>query len=58
MQEGTHVSPPEPEYFISFIGVCQGNEGVDVKEGCKHTIIENNDISMQRDENAGGTLAA
>lgn len=38
--------------------VYQGNEGVDVKEGCQHTLIENNDISMQRDENAGGMLAA
>eukprot|EP00904_Undaria_pinnatifida_P010505 jgi/Undpi1/6585/HiC_scaffold_20.g09064.m1 len=31
-----------------------GNEGVDVKEGCLDTVIENNNISMQRDENAGG----
>ncbi|CAM9195519.1 unnamed protein product, partial [Laminaria digitata] len=34
--------------------VTNGNEGVDVKEGCQHTFIENNDISMQRDENSGG----
>eukprot|EP00904_Undaria_pinnatifida_P010506 jgi/Undpi1/6586/HiC_scaffold_20.g09065.m1 len=31
-----------------------GNEGVDVKEGSLDTLIENNNISMQRDENAGG----
>lgn len=36
----------------------QGNEGVDVKEGSLNTVIENNKISMQRDENAGGKLSA
>lgn len=35
----------------------QGNEGIDVKEGCLDTHIENNTISMQFDEDAGGTLA-
>lgn len=29
-----------------------------MKEGCLETIIEDNDISMQHDENAGGMLAA
>eukprot|EP00904_Undaria_pinnatifida_P004130 jgi/Undpi1/13718/HiC_scaffold_9.g03371.m1 len=31
-----------------------GNEGVDVKEGCLDTIIENNEISMQNDPESGG----
>ena len=35
----------------------QGNEGVDVKEGCMGTVIENNEISMQHDANSGGMLA-
>eukprot|EP00904_Undaria_pinnatifida_P010507 jgi/Undpi1/6587/HiC_scaffold_20.g09066.m1 len=34
--------------------ITNGNEGVDVKEGSLNTVIENNAISMQRDENAGG----
>ena len=60
--------PPSSVPPISLIGVyaalytnkCvdQGNEGVDVKEGCLDTVIENNNISMQHDENAGGMLAA
>lgn len=29
-----------------------------MKEGCLETIIEDNDIFMQHDENAGGMLAA
>ena len=51
------LTPPSKP-LISYMCVYQGNEGVDVKEGCQHTLIENNDISMQRDENAGGMLAA
>ena len=58
MQGCPRTSTPASEPHIVFIGVYQGNEGVDVKEGCQHTLIENNDISMQRDENAGGMLAA
>ena len=38
--------------------VDQGNEGIDVKEGCLRTSIEGNIISMQHDENAGGKLVA
>ncbi|CAM9272287.1 unnamed protein product [Scytosiphon promiscuus] len=32
----------------------KGNEGVQVKEGAVDTIIEDNEIYMQRDENSGG----
>ncbi|CAM9758388.1 unnamed protein product, partial [Ascophyllum nodosum] len=31
-----------------------GNEGVNVKEGCIGTIIENNEIYIQKDEHSGG----
>lgn len=37
--------------------VGQGNEGVDVKEGCLGTIIENNEIIMQLGEDEGGVFA-
>ena len=50
--------PPASELYICFVGADQGNEGVDVKEGSLNTVIENNAISMQRDENAGGKLPA
>ncbi|CAM9776684.1 unnamed protein product, partial [Laminaria digitata] len=34
--------------------VTHGNEGVEVKEGCLDTIIRDNRISMQRDDDGGG----
>jgi len=32
----------------------QGNEGIDVKEGSSHCLIENNEVHMQKDEDSGG----
>lgn len=41
---------------LAFRVLCQGNEGVQVKEGTVGTLIENNEIYMQLDDDSGGTV--
>lgn len=53
------LQPPfESEPPVCGIVACQGNEGIDVKEGCLNTRIENNYISLQHDDDAGGMFPA
>lgn len=44
-------------FFRSF-PVSKGNEGIQVKEGVVDTLIENNEIYMQLDDDSGGKKRA
>ena len=59
-RKSARASPPRPlsEPPVPLLRLKQGNEGVDVKEGCLDTVIEYNNIAMQNDPHSAGLAFA